>query len=155
MRELQLALDFVKLSNALNLLMKVNKYFDRIEIGTPLIKSEGMNAVKKIKEEYPDKVIIADMKTADTGALESGIAFNAGADVTTILSTAHDLTISESVKLAVKENKKIMVDLIHEKDISLRVKKLKELGVHEVCGFEWWCKGLVGLVSSGRDGGIQ
>ena len=52
---------------------------DWIETGTPLIKSEGMDSVRKLKKTFPDHTILADMKTVDTGAMEVEMAAKAGA----------------------------------------------------------------------------
>ena len=41
-----------------------------IEAGTPLIKSEGMNAVRELRAAFPGHVICADMKVMDAGATE-------------------------------------------------------------------------------------
>ena len=50
---LQLALDFVDLSRAVKVAEEaVGVGVDWIEIGTPLIKSEGLNAVRKMRELF-------------------------------------------------------------------------------------------------------
>ena len=43
---------------------------DWVEAGTPLIKAEGLTAVRALKAEFPDKTIVADMKTMDAGRVE-------------------------------------------------------------------------------------
>jgi 3-keto-L-gulonate-6-phosphate decarboxylase len=54
---------------------------DYIEAGTPLIKSEGMNSVRALKENFGDLVIVADIKTMDTGAMEVEMAIKSGAGI--------------------------------------------------------------------------
>ncbi len=77
---LQVALDFVDLPRALEVAREaVAGGVDWIEAGTPLIKAEGLNAVRALKAEFPDKVIVADMKTMDAGRTEVEYAAKAGA----------------------------------------------------------------------------
>lgn len=101
---------------------------DYIEAGTPLIKSEGMNAVRTLKKEFKDKVIVADMKTMDTGAIEVEMAAKAGAGIVSILGASHDSTIEDSVRSARKYGIRLMIDLINIEDAPGRAKRLQELG---------------------------
>jgi len=69
---LQVALDFINASRAMTVAREsVQAGADWLEIGTPLIKSEGMQIIRQIREEFPDITLVADMKTMDTGALET------------------------------------------------------------------------------------
>ncbi|MGQ9469342.1 MAG: bifunctional 5,6,7,8-tetrahydromethanopterin hydro-lyase/3-hexulose-6-phosphate synthase [Nitrososphaerales archaeon] len=52
-----------------------------IEAGTPLIKRYGVEVVQKIHQLRPESVVVADLKTLDTGNLEARIAGDATADV--------------------------------------------------------------------------
>jgi len=79
---LQVALDLLDLSRALPIAREaVDGGADWIEAGTPLIKSEGMESVRRLRSEFPGRDIVADMKVADTGALEVEMAAKAGASV--------------------------------------------------------------------------
>ena len=83
--KLQVALDFVELPRALKLAeAAVAGGADYIEAGTPLIKSEGLDAVRRLREIFPDRTIIADMKTMDAGRVEAEAAARAGANVMTV-----------------------------------------------------------------------
>ncbi|MCH6268521.1 orotidine 5'-phosphate decarboxylase / HUMPS family protein, partial [Neobacillus citreus] len=44
--ELQLALDLVNTEEAIKLVEEVKDYIDIVEIGTPVVKIEGLQAVK-------------------------------------------------------------------------------------------------------------
>ena len=81
---LQVALDLESLNDALALAIKIAPYVDILEAGTPLIKSAGIQAVQALKKAHPDKLICADLKTADAGYLEVRMAANAKADIITI-----------------------------------------------------------------------
>ena len=70
----------------------------------PLIKQQGLSVVTNVKAAYPDKLVFADMKTMDAGELEADLAFNAGADIMTVLGSAGDSTIAGAVKFYKKES---------------------------------------------------
>ena len=106
---------------------------DWIEVGTPLIKSEGAEAVRTIRREFPGKKIIADTKTMDTGAFEVEIMAKAGADIVTVLGLAEDSTIEEAVLAGRKYGTEIMVDMINVPDRVERAKRVAELGVGYIC----------------------
>ncbi|MEA2055585.1 MAG: 3-hexulose-6-phosphate synthase, partial [Candidatus Thermoplasmatota archaeon] len=131
---LQLALDLLNEHRALKIAKdSVKGGVDWLEVGTPLIKSEGMDVVRKVKETFPDKTIVADMKVMDTGAFETEMASKAGADIVCILGVADDSTIIESVKSARNYGSKIMVDLIGVKDKVKRAKELEKMGIDYIC----------------------
>ena len=130
--KLQLAMDVLTIADALALAGKAAPYVDIIELGTPLIKAEGLRAVTAIKDAHPDKIVFADLKTMDTGELEAGIAFSAGADLVTVLGTAGDSTIIGAVKAAKEHGKGIVVDLIGVADKATRAREVTALGVEFV-----------------------
>jgi len=113
MTKLQLALDFSNLSDAMKVAKKTEKYVDWVEAGTPLIKSEGLKSVTKLKKAFPKKKIVADMKTMDVGAFEVSLAAKAGADIVTVLGAADDSTIIGAIKEGKKRKVKVVVDLIN------------------------------------------
>jgi 3-hexulose-6-phosphate synthase / 6-phospho-3-hexuloisomerase len=127
---LQVALDLVELNRALEIGHEaVDGGADWLEIGTPLIKSEGMHAVAGLKRSFPELILVADMKTADTGAIEVEMAAKAGASVICVLGSADDSVLLESVRAARKYGVKIMADLISVRDPERRAKELEKLGV--------------------------
>ncbi len=127
---LQLAIDVINLSRAKKIAEEsIKGGIDWIEVGTPLIKSEGMKAIRELSKEFPNKKIVADMKTMDTGSLEVEIAAKSGADIVAILGTASDSTIREAVSAGKKYNSKIMVDLIGVNDVLERTRKLMEFDI--------------------------
>jgi 3-hexulose-6-phosphate synthase/6-phospho-3-hexuloisomerase len=131
---LQLALDAMHLKRALEIAREaVGGGVDWIEAGTPLIKSEGMEAVRALKRAFPGKVIVADMKVMDTGAYEVEMAAKAGADVVHVLGAADDPTIEDAVRAGRKYGVKVCVDLIGVKDRIARAKQIAKMGVHHVC----------------------
>jgi len=72
---LQVALDLVHGERAIPIAAAAVKGgVDWIEAGTPLIKSEGVEIVRKLKKAFPTHTIVADMKTIDVGGAEVEIS---------------------------------------------------------------------------------
>ena len=126
---LQLALDFVDLPRALQVAEEaVAGGADWLEAGTPLIKSEGLQAVRELKARWPDHVIVADMKTMDAGRAEVEYAAKAGAQVVGVLGAASDATIRECVEAARNYGAEIIVDMVQVADVVARAKAAEEMG---------------------------
>ncbi|MFE5408498.1 3-hexulose-6-phosphate synthase [Microbacterium sp. NPDC056569] len=130
--KLQFAIDTLSTEHALELAAAAAPHVDILELGTPLIKSEGLSAITAIKEAHPDKVVFADLKTMDAGELEADIAFGAGADLVTVLGSADDSTIAGAVKAAKKHGKGVVVDLIGVPDKPARAREVVRLGAEFV-----------------------
>ncbi len=127
---LQVALDLLELKRAIEIAGEaIEGGADWLEVGTPLIKSEGMNAVRELKKRYKDHKILADMKTIDTGAIEVEMAAKSGADIVIILALSDDDTIAEAIRAARKYGCEVMADLINVPDPVGRAKEVEELGV--------------------------
>lgn len=126
---LQVALDLLELKRAVEIGRDALKGgADWIEAGTPLIKSEGMDAVRTLKKSF-DCPVVADMKTIDTGKAEVEMAARSGADVVIILGLSADSTIRESIRAARKYGCEVMVDLINTPDPVKRAEELLKMGV--------------------------
>ena len=131
---LQVALDLINLRRSVEIAHEsVDGGVDWIEVGTPLIKSEGAESIRVIRREFPKRKIIADTKTMDVGAFEVEIAAKAGADIVTVMGLADDSTISEAVMAARKYGAEVMVDLLNVKDRPARAKEVEKLGVSYIC----------------------
>ena len=126
---LQLALDFVDLHRAVEVAeLAVPAGVDWVEAGTPLIKSEGLDAVRELRRLFPGKVIVADMKIMDAGRVEVETAAKAGAQIVDVLGAATDATIAECVQAGKNYGAKIAVDLIAVADPLARARQVEELG---------------------------
>nr|CBH39002.1 conserved hypothetical protein, orotidine 5'-phosphate decarboxylase and demethylmenaquinone methyltransferase family [uncultured archaeon] len=131
---LQVALDLLELKRAVEIGKEsIEGGADWLEVGTPLIKSEGMNAIRTLRDAFPDVTIVADMKTMDTGAIEVEMAAKSGASVVSILAVADNAVIDEAIKSGRKYGVAVMVDLINVEDPERRAKELEGLGVDYVC----------------------
>jgi 3-hexulose-6-phosphate synthase/6-phospho-3-hexuloisomerase len=92
-----------------------------------------MESVRALKKKFPDKTIVADLKTADVGGVEVEMASKAGAQVCIVLAISDDGTISEAVRAARKYGSKVMVDVLGVKDKVKRAKEVEALGADYVC----------------------
>ncbi len=131
---LQVALDFTNIEKAIRVMSALRDLpIPVVEVGTPLIKAEGVRSIAIIKAlASDDTLILADMKTADVGALETSMAALHGADIVTVLASSDDAVI----EAAVTEGRKLGVDIIADTIglqpdvIPQRVKELRKLGVN-------------------------
>ncbi len=134
---LQLALDHENLSRALKVAKEaVEGGIDFLEAGTPLIKSEGLNAVRALRGEFPSITIVADMKIIDAGRLETECAAKAGANIIHVLGGASDATIKECIEAARRYDAKITVDLLGLQSRERMIQRAKEvelMGAASVC----------------------
>lgn len=55
-----------------------------IKVGSPLIKRYGIEVCHKVHQMRPESIVIADMKSLDTGNLEARMAGDTTADVVTV-----------------------------------------------------------------------
>ncbi len=130
---LQLAVDTLDTTAALQILEEVHPHCDIIEIGTPLIIEEGLSALEALKSKYPDKLYLADTKIMDAGRMEAESAFRRGADIVTVLALADDQTIRGALEAASTHEGRIMIDLINTPDPLGRAAELERFGVHVFC----------------------
>ncbi len=131
---LQIALDLMQLNRAVVIAHEaVDGGADWVEVGTPLIKSEGAEAVRTLRREFPGKKIIADTKTMDVGGVEVEIMAKAGANIVTVLGLSEDSTIEEAVMAGRKYGAEVMVDMINVPDKISRSKEVEKLGASYVC----------------------
>jgi len=128
MAKLQVALDVLKVEDALRIATQVHPFVDHIECGTPLIKSVGMHAVELMKDKFSQHKIVADLKTLDTGFLEAKLAFTHGADFVVVAGAAPLETLFGALEAKAKYGKGIIVDLIGT-DPLLKAKEFHQLGI--------------------------
>jgi len=111
--KIQLALDRMEIKEAVDLTKKVEDSIDWIEVGTSLIKEFGMKSVREMKQSFPSKTIVADIKTIDNARYEFEMCFEAGADVATVMGVSPLVTIDTCMEVAKKYNKTVMIDLLN------------------------------------------
>jgi 3-hexulose-6-phosphate synthase len=131
--KLQLALDLVDINEAKFILNEVKDLIDIVEIGTPFIIKEGVRAIAEITNAYPLLEVLADVKIIDAGDHEARLAYDAGADIVTVLGAAANMTIQKVVRTAREYQKKVMVDLIAIENIEQRAIQIDKLEVDYIC----------------------
>ncbi len=130
---LQVALDFVDMARALRLAREtVAAGAERLEVGTPLIKSEGLEAVRRLRAEFPSQTIVADMKTMDAGRAEMEMVAKAGANAAIVLGVAPEGTIRECIEAGRNYGIRIGVDLMEVPDPLRRAEQAREWGAHHL-----------------------
>jgi len=129
----------------------VANFVDIIEVGTPLLKAEGLRTLRKLKEVLPEKTLVADTKTMDVSYLEAHMVKEAGADYFTVLALAPPECLKEALRAKKELGIKVAVDFIGVDD---KLRKLQELQGHGFDAFilhtgvdegEFKCKVLDGL----------
>ena len=135
---LQIAMDYISLPKALAMAVQVAPEVDIIEIGTPLCKAAGLEAIRSMREICPDKIILADLKTPDVGALEATMAFDAGADMMTVIGGAAQATIEQALEVARKRGKEMLMELTGVRDIIARATEWRRIGVDRIVYHREW-----------------
>src|SRR4030042_3396981 len=130
---LQVALDFVELDRALKVAEEAAAGgADILEAGTPLIKSVGLESVRRLRAMFPKVMIAADMKVMDAGRMEVGSAAKAGAKSVRVLAAAPDATIAECVAAGREYGAEIVADLLGTQDPVARAQEVAKLGVDAI-----------------------
>ncbi|MCI0342807.1 MAG: orotidine 5'-phosphate decarboxylase [Planctomycetales bacterium] len=126
---LQVALDFLELKRALKVAREaVEGGADIVEAGTPLVKSEGLDAVRRLRAEFPRLPVVADLKTMDAGRMEVEAAAKAGATYATVMAAASEATIRECVEAGRNYGCQIAVDLLGVADFVEAGRRAESLG---------------------------
>jgi len=124
---IQVALDLTDLRRAVEMTRELCRVgLELVEAGTPLIKMYGLPAVSAIKTACPKAEVVADLKTADVGALEARLAKEFGADWGTVLGATNIETIEEFVNEAKTLGLKTAVDLIGLTNAIERAREIKQ-----------------------------
>lgn len=127
--KLQLALDEMPLVDALRFADKVAEHVDIIEIGTPFVMDEGMRGVREFHRFFPDKEILADLKSWSGGTWKQAMHMKPVQLMRQSLELSDNLTIEGALKAARDYERKLVVDMICVEDLPNRIAKMEEIGV--------------------------
>ncbi|MEC2224306.1 MULTISPECIES: 3-hexulose-6-phosphate synthase [Heyndrickxia] len=111
--KIQLALDRFTIQEAIEIAAKAEKAIEWIEVGTSLIKEFGVKSIYDIKNRFPDKTVVADIKTFDNAKYEFELCFRAGADIATVMGAAPPVTLRTCLDTAGQFDRQVMVDLLN------------------------------------------
>ncbi|MEH7380241.1 orotidine 5'-phosphate decarboxylase / HUMPS family protein [Bacillus sp. JJ1533] len=126
----QISLDLTDIDEALKMAeIAAEAGVDWIEAGTPLLLAEGLHAIRKLRQRFPDKPIVADLKTMDGGYLEVEMMAKAGATHVVVMGVAHPATIRAVVRAARDYGVKVMGDIMAATDKVSCAQMLEESGV--------------------------
>ncbi len=108
----QVALDLHDLDHALHVAEALAAAgVDFIEVGDPLIKQVGLQAVEKVKQAVGATRVVAEMMSADWGRDQVEQAAEAGADVVLLIGPATAASVSEAVEAGRRLGTPIMLDI--------------------------------------------
>ena len=130
---IQIALDYATIDDALAMAkIGVAAGVDWLEIGTPLIVSQGVAPIGKMARAFPDYPVLADYKTMDSGWKNVQRTAEQGGHVMTVCANSPD----ETVKSAIAESKNngvwVVVDTIGVKNQAARARQCADWGAHVI-----------------------
>src|SRR6476659_7283215 len=126
----QLSLDLTSIEEALHVAeIGVRAGVDWLEAGTPLILAQGLRGVRALRERFPGRPIVADLKTMDGGYLETEMMAQAGASLVVVMGVAHPATIRAVVRAARDYDIKVMGDIMAAPDKVACARMLEAVGV--------------------------
>jgi bifunctional enzyme Fae/Hps len=125
---LQIALDVMSIKQAHKVLEQIPKSDNIIiEVGTPLIKSEGVKSISALRDIASNMFTIADLKTMDVGKVEVDMAYEETADAVAVAGQAPIEVIDQFIYEAKRLSIYSIVDTINVKDPIKLLKSLKDL----------------------------
>lgn len=83
--------------------------------------------MKQLRETFPDKMIVYDVKVVDFGAEEVELAAKAGADIVSLWGSARKSTILTAIRKARVLGIKVMVDIGEDEPLERAKERAKEL----------------------------
>ena len=131
---IQIALDYATIDEALAMAkIGVEAGVDWLEIGTPLIVSQGVAPIGKMVRAFPDFPVLADYKTMDSGWKNVQRTAEQGGHVMTVCANAPGRNRAKS---AIAESKNsgvwVVVDTIGVKNQAARAKQCADWGAHMI-----------------------
>lgn len=108
---LQIALDASELEVAIASLSPISHLVDVIEVGTILAFSTGVHSIRRLREIYPDHIIVCDMKITDASAILTRMALENGANWVTVSAAAHMATLQAAKKVTNEMGGEIQIEL--------------------------------------------
>ena len=127
--KVQISLDLTEIPEAVEMAEKaIRAGVDWLEVGTPLIISEGMNGVRELRRRFPDVPIVADLKTMDGGWLEAEIMAKAGATHVVVMGQADPETVELVVQAGADLGVEVMGDNLAMPDPVEGAKYLADAG---------------------------
>ncbi len=130
-RLLQVALDYTRAWDAVKNASRIADLKGVVlEVGTPLLKAEGVRIIRLLRALSAGPVVVADTKTVDAASVEVGLVASAGGDALTVLAVADDTVLRAAVEEAESRGVAVVGDMIGSRDVVQDAERLSRLGVH-------------------------
>lgn len=130
---IQIALDFATIDEALAMAkIGVEAGVDWLEIGTPLIVSQGVSPIGEVARAFPDYPVLADYKTMDSGGKNVHRTKAQGGHLMTVCANAPDETVRSAVAASQETGVWVVADTIGVKQQAARARQCAEWGVHMI-----------------------
>jgi 3-hexulose-6-phosphate synthase/6-phospho-3-hexuloisomerase len=130
---IQIALDYATIDEALAMAkIGVAAGVDWLEIGTPLIVSQGVAPIGQMVRAFPEYPVLADYKTMDSGWKNVQRTAEQGGHVMTVCANAPDETVRSAIAESKKNGVWVVVDTIGVKDQAARARQCAEWGAHMI-----------------------
>ena len=118
---IQIALDYATIDEALAMAkIGVEAGVDWLEIGTPLIVSQGVAPIGQMVRAFPDYPVLADYKTMDSGWKNVERTAEQGGHVMTVCADSPDETVQSAIAESKKTGVWVVADTIGVKDQAAR-----------------------------------
>ncbi len=130
---IQIALDYATFEEALEMArIGVEAGVDWLEIGTPLIVSQGVAPIGRMVRAFPGYPVLADYKTMDSGWKNVERTATQGGHVMTVCAGAPDETVRSAIAESKRSGVWVVVDTIGVQDQPARTRQCAEWGAHMI-----------------------
>lgn len=127
--KIQIAFDLLDINKSLEIARSIQKYVDRIEIGSSLLYKYGAASIEQFKNLLPDVELLVETQIIDRGKDLANICFDAGADWVTVMAGTHKQVIHAVCAAASNRNKRVMLDLLDTNLLGQSAMEAKNLGI--------------------------
>lgn len=129
----QIALDYATIAEALSMAeIGIEAGVDWLEIGTPLIISQGLSPIGEMVRAFPGRPVLADYKTMDSGGKNVHRTKAQGGHLMTVCANAPDETIRSAISASKETGVWVVADTIGVKHQAARAKQCADWGVQMI-----------------------
>jgi len=127
--KIQISFDLTDLDKAIDIAKQVAPYADSLEVGSLLLYKNGIVALERFRETFPETVILADAKIVDRGKPAVELLAKAGADWITVMAGTSKNVIHSVATTAHDLGKKVMLDLLDSYSLGQSALDAQSMGV--------------------------
>jgi 3-hexulose-6-phosphate synthase/6-phospho-3-hexuloisomerase len=125
----QIALDFATIEEALSAAkIGVEAGVDWLEVGTPLIVSQGLAPIGQMVRAFPNYPVLADYKTMDSGGKNVHRTKSQGGHIMTVCAGSPDETVKAAIAASKETGVAVVVDTIGVKQQAARARQCADWG---------------------------